>query len=229
MSKGSWSVKIRIIAILLLFCLFGIFFFLSVLGENDKAKVVVENFFEQTRDKNYLDAEKFYSKTSTQRFGSFDDSMKFHFILELALLRHFELIGEQEYKVKVERENFWLPIFGSDEISLGVELFPKSKVPFFSLEGKGILHNFITVIRENGAWKIKSINTGSSVIKSSLENIREEIDLNKYVELYDKGFLLKRINVNTNKLGELEKKIIIHSLETAIEKLHISEKPNKHK
>ncbi len=215
--------KIKIIAAIACFSLIGIFFYLSVLGENDQAKEVAKSFFADIKNNKYSAAGKFYTKTSQERSLSPDDSTKFHFILELTLLKHFGLMDEQDYNLKVKRESFWFPLIGDNEILLGIELLKKDKSSSFFHENKKFLHEFITVAREDGTWRIKSLNLEKSDLLSSFDKIQSEIDLNKYIEIHQGGFIIKKTNVNTAKMNRLEKMVIIHSLETALEKLQISD------
>ncbi len=212
--------NIKIIVGIACCCLLALFFYLSVLGENEKAIRVVKSFMTEIKDKNYSSIEQSYSKSSSRRFKSLNESMSFHFMLELALLQHFDLIDDQNYKVKVKRESFWFPLLSKNELHLGISLLSIDNTSIFpSFKKKKLLERFITATREDGVWKLKTININKSKLNNSFKEMQSTINLDKYVQIDQDGFVLNQTIVNNRKISAINRRIIIHSLETAIETL----------
>jgi len=218
MNNYKFSLK-PILAVASIFCLI-VFCYLSVLGENDKAKGVTKSFMNNIKNHNYSILNKSYSKAAEERFGSLKESMKFHFILELALLQHFGLTNESDYSIDITRENLWFPILNNTDLKLSVRLSPNNSETFLPNFNKANpLQNLFTATREDGHWKIQAVNVKESILNNTFNETQSKIQVDKYVEISANGFVLKQTEIDLDKIDALEKKVIIHNLRTAIETL----------
>lgn len=219
MLNGKVSIKSFISAVGA--CVFLLLVYVSVLGVNDSVKGVAKTFLSNIADKEYSRAVKLYSDESKNKFKTLDDSMTFHFRLELALLEYFGLMDDDGYKIDIKRENMWIPFFKSDELNVSVTLSSKedsSFMPgFLQKEQKKPLKNFITFIREDERWKIKQVNIQGSEIEKAFDEMKSKVEMNKYVKITPDGFVLNRAEIELAKISPIEQRVIVHNLQTALE------------
>ncbi|WP_136805732.1 hypothetical protein [Desulfosediminicola flagellatus] len=215
-SKFSFNKIISTVGFFMLILLL----YVSVLGENDKSKSVVDNLITNIKENNYALAERTYATDSSRKFTTLDESMKFHFILELSLLQHFGLTDSNDYQVKITRDNMWLPFLGSDRIDLSVALVSNdANFPLPTFKSPEPLAAFVSVKRENGMWKIADLNIENSEIKDVFNTIQSTLLIDKYIQLSNNKIVINQAQIDTDTITPLERKLIIHSLETALETL----------
>jgi hypothetical protein len=222
MLKISFS-KIIIIASALI-CIILFLFYVSVLGVNNNAPDDVKDFIQNISSSNYSAALQSYSEQAKKNHKSLNETMKFHFILELAMLEYFDLMDNPNYSIEIERENTWIPFLTSNELKVSVKFVPKEKTTlglsfpnFFKKNKQKSLKKFITVVRENDKWKINKINIEGSEIESIFKRLQSIVIADKYLSITPKGFVLKEADIDPTKVSSLEKKILVHNLQTAIE------------
>jgi len=215
------GLRIKILIAGACFCLVLIVLYLSALGINNRVHNNVRNFIQNISAKNYSEVLHLYSDEAITAHDSLDESMKFHFILELAMLEYFGLMESPDYSIHVKRENMWIPFTDSEELTVSVNLVPKEEAPllptFDKKDEQKPLDEFITLVREGGMWKIKKINIEGSAIESIFRKLQSDIVLDKYVRITPKGFILREAKFDLEKISPLEKKIIVHNLQTALE------------
>ena len=88
---------------------------------------------------------------------------------------------------------------------------------FFKKNKQKSLKKFITVVRENDKWKINKINIEGSEIESIFKRLQSIVIADKYLSITPKGFVLKEADIDLTKVSSLEKKVLVHNLQTAIE------------
>ncbi len=221
MNKPAFSLKVVLVSAC--FCLLAFLFFMSVLGENDNTKKVVDVFITHVKNKEYRRAEKSYSTEEKDKFKSLKESMEFHFLLEFSLLKYFGLTDSEDYKVEVKRNNFWLPFVSDNVLQLNFRLVSKdSKQILPNLNKKEYLKNFVTVTRENNNWKIKKFNIENTGLKDIFSQMSLDIQVDKYVQITENGFVINQAEIITDNISSLERKVIIHNLVTALETLRKS-------
>lgn len=200
---------------------FGCLFYISVLGENNKANLAAQMFVDNIKNNNYSSLPNAYQAEHIEKFNDFEKLIKYHFSLELSLLKHFSLLEKDDYEVKIERENLWIPFFKTNDINLNISLREKKEVlsisNFFKKEKFEPLNNFFVFTRTNGDWKIKTINIDSSQINNDFAQFNKDLDLNEYIEISQDGFHIKDHTVNVAALPLTEKRILRLSLKKALE------------
>jgi len=222
MLKFSFT-KIIIIASACI-CLILILFYVSVLGVNNNVPDDTKDFIQNIMSNNNSAAMQSYSEQAKKNHKSLNETMKFHFILELAMLEYFDLMKNPDYSIEIERENTWIPFLTSKELKVSVKFVPKEKMTlglsflnFFKKNKQKSLKKFITVVREDEKWKIDKINIEGSEIESIFKRLQSNIIADKYLSITPKGFVLKEADIDLTKVNSLEKKVLVHNLQTAIE------------
>lgn len=229
MRKIKLSTKLLIAGVSVCFILFLVF--VSVLGVNNNVNGDVKNFIQNMSSKNYAAVSQSYSDKEQQKQKSLDETIKFHFALELAMLEYFGLMENSNYSIKVERENLWIPLLTPNELKVSVNLTPQKKSTLaqslFSTAEQKPLKEFILLVRENEKWKISKINIEGSGLEDAFQRILPNIKVGKYVNITPKGFVLKQTEFEIEKISPLERKLLVHDLQTALEMLHKSNTSTK--
>ena len=215
--------KIIIIASVCI-CIILIIVYISLLGVNNRVHDDAKDFIQNISSSKYSAALQSYSEQAKKNHKSFNETMKFHFILELAMLEYFDLMENPNYSIEIERENMWIPFLTSNELKVSVKLVPREKttgfLSFLSFSQKNkqkSLKEFITVVREGEKWKIDKINIEGSDIKSIFKRIQSNVVVDKYLSITPKGFVIKATEFDLENASSLEKKVLVHDLQTAIE------------
>ena len=215
------STKIIIAAAFLCFILFLVF--VSVLGINNNAQSDVKHFFQQVSSRDYAGALKLYSEKARTKQASFQETIRFHFTLELALLEHFGLMDNPRYSIKIKRDNMWLPFLTPNELKVSVNFTPQQDTnliaEYLSKAGPDALNGFITMRRENEKWKISQINIEGSKLENVFKRIYPQVTAGKYVSVTPENIELKAAHLELKKLDPLERKILTRDLQTALEVL----------
>ncbi|OGP53228.1 MAG: hypothetical protein A2Y65_09105 [Deltaproteobacteria bacterium RBG_13_52_11] len=217
MEKPSLNVSLVSIIIILAIFVIGVVTYVSILGENHKIDRVIVAYFNNLKDGMYLEAcEGFSSNFQEGQLSSDELRVNFNFLLELSLLKHYNLIDNYDYKVELKRSHFWIPFISGDSVRVSVVLRKKGDkgVPDTLSSGhdSDLTRNLIVVEREKRSWKIKQFTVADSSISDTYNDLRQNIDLNKYIKRTPKGFLLKNTEVNFTTLTPLDKRLLRFSL-----------------
>jgi hypothetical protein len=216
MEKLRLNFSLAFIIILAIFVI-GILTYVSILGENSRIDRVITAYFNNLRDGMYLEAcEGFSSRVQEDQLSSDEQRMNFNFILELSLLKRYNLIANYDYTVELERSSFWIPYISDDLVHVSVLLRKKRGTGIsdnlVSGDNKELTRDLIVVRREKGSWKIKQFNTVNSSISGIYKDVRQHIDLNKYVQKTANGFQIKGTEIDINTLTQIDKRLLRFSL-----------------
>lgn len=219
MPNFKLSTKVIIVVAFICFVLFLVF--VSLLGVNNNAQSDVKRFLQQISSRDYAGVLEFYSEKAKAEQTSFQEAMKFHFALELALLEHFDLMDTHRYSIKIRRDNMWLPVLTTNELGISVKLAPQRDtnpiLEYLSSPGPNTLIDFITMTRENGKWKISSINIKGSKLEDIFNDILPRVATGKYVNVTPEKITLRPVFLKVKELDPLERKILARDLQTALE------------
>ena len=195
----------------------GILAYISLLGENQQINRVVTSYFDRLKEGEYLDAcESFSSDFQNGQPSGDEQRMNFNFLLESALLTQYNLIDQPEYKVKLKRSNFWIPYISDDVVHVSVLLRKKDK-RWFSFsdsndQGRNFIENLIAVKREKRTWKIKEFDIAGSSLAGVYNDLRQNLNLNKYVQTTTIGFRFNSAEVDFKNLSPTDKRLLSFSL-----------------
>ncbi|MBA4391209.1 MAG: hypothetical protein C0399_09745 [Syntrophus sp. (in: bacteria)] len=205
----------------------------SLYGENRKIDDVVSTFFEKIKNKQYqdvcLDLSGDNQKTFFSTSGQCSDSV---FLFELSLLKHYNLLNNDSYRVEVRRTHFWMP-FSQDRsmrVNIALEGENKSSVDktlsiknlfnfvkaHFTAEPRSdsrFVKDLLTVERRNGVWMIRGINIDNNGIGSEYAELKGQLRLGRYVREISDGFIIERVEVNAKDLTPVDKRVLKYNLQ----------------
>ena len=115
--------KFPVVFIVLGIFVVGILTFVSILGENQKINRVINSYFDKLKDGMYLEAcENYSSHVQPDQLTSDEEHLNFNFLLELSLLKHYNLVDHYDYEVELKRNHFWIPFVSNDSVCVSVLL-----------------------------------------------------------------------------------------------------------
>jgi hypothetical protein len=215
MEKPSLSMSL-VFGILAIFVIV-ILTYVSVLGENHKVDRVINGYFDKLKDGTYLEAcESFSSNLQEVQLASDEQRLNFNFLLELSLLKHYNLIDYHDYTVALQRSHFWIPFISDDSVRVSVLLRKKGDKGVTDVLSRGHssepIRDLIIVGREKRQWKIKRFNIADSSLADTYNDVRQTIDLNKYTKMTSHGFRLQDTEINFKTLTPIDKRLLRFSL-----------------
>ncbi len=204
------------------FIIFGIFIvgllaYISILGENQQINRIIATYFDKLKDGMYLEAcESVSSNFQDGKLPSDEQRMNFNFLLEFSLLTHYNLIDSADYKVEVKRSHFWVPYVSNDVVRASILLKKKEarRILFARSdeEGRNFIENLIVMKREKRTWKIKEFTIADSALAGTYNDVRQNFDLNKYVQKTSEGFRFNNAEINFKTLTPSDKRLLNFSL-----------------
>lgn len=218
MKKTTIVLAISLFALVII----GGILYASLLGENNEAVSTASNFLTDIKNKKYTHAIEYYTvETRKELFKSNEDAINFHFLIELALLNHFNLLKSKNYSFKMYRNNLWIPFTKNETIHLHVIYYStdNNQKTIFQSNKADQVKNIITMQRVNGSWRISKINLDHESISGIFSKLQSESVLDKYATVTKDGFLIKGISVNTDEMSDLEKRIMKFNFQKIIELL----------
>ncbi len=218
MKKTTIVLAISLFALVII----GGILYASLLGENNEAVSTASNFLTDIKNKKYTHAIEYYTvETRKELFKSNEDAINFHFLIELALLNHFNLLKSKNYSFKMYRNNLWIPFTKNETIHLHVIYYStdNNQKTIFQSNKADQVKNIITMQRVNGSWRISKINLDHESISGIFSKLQSESVLDKYATVTKDGFLIKGISVNTDEMSDLEKRIMKFNFQKIIERL----------
>jgi len=183
---------------------------LSLLGENDRVGAVVKELFTHIRQHEYAESyEHLCRDLQAHTFNNKEDFYEFCFLLHLSLLKKYDLLGENEYRIAVHRDHLWIPLLEDNDVSVSVLYRRNEPRTLLSiLAGKheeDFVQDLVTVVRERGSWKIRSINYTGSSIAGTFDELKQQMQLDQYIQQLPGGFRVAPIDVDVLHMTPLEK------------------------
>ena len=136
----------------------------------------------------------------------------FNFLLELSVLKHYNLVDHYDYKVEIKRNHFWIPFVSVDSVRVSILLREKEEKDIPDTLSRGHTSNFIddliVVVREKGTWKISQFNISDSGITGIYNDVRQNININKYTTKTTNGFRLQEADINLETITPIDKRLL---------------------
>jgi len=210
-------INLRLSFIIFAIIVVGLLAYISILGENQQINRIIATYFDKLKDGMYLEVcESFSSNFQNGKLSSDKQRMNLNFLLELSLLTHYNLIESSDYKVELKRSNFWVPYMSNDVVRVSILLKKKEarRILFArSNDQEGnLIHNLIVMVREKRTWKIKEFTIADSSLAGTYNDLRQNFDLNKYVQKTSDGFRFNSAEINFKTLTPSDKRLLNFSL-----------------
>jgi hypothetical protein len=79
-------------------------------------------------------------------------------------------------------------------------------------QGGDLIHNLIVMKREKRTWKIKEFAIADSSLAGTYNDLRQNLDVNKYVQMTSDGFRFNSAEINFKTLSPIDKRLLNFSL-----------------
>lgn len=176
----------------------------SVMGENHRAKELVEDYLESVKAGSVTGkciTLSFSNSTKAKRKLSCEDQ---NFLFLLALMKALELKDFSSIEYVADLRKHWTPFSSKDYVSVEVS---------FENQGESSLSNIEFVVKREGlSWKIENIEVSDRKLLSVYEEF-ETLDLYKYVEVSANSLELKSARLQNDSLSYVEKMLIKYNLQ----------------
>lgn len=194
--------------------------YISLLGENDRAAATVSMYFDNIANQRYEANTRLCTDAYNRQFDNVNDPITHQFSLETALLNHFGLINTEHYVVDTKRNGFWLPYVGTNTLHVSVRVNPRKSGNILAglvrhNEGKYI-DDLVTLVRDDGKWKIADINIRSSAIAKDYQESKASMLNFQYIQQTAEGFTIKENTITFSALDPIKRRIITFNLNKAL-------------
>jgi hypothetical protein len=219
----------RLLGFALVVCVVSVIAYISLLGENDRAAATVKSYFNNIAGKHYDANTHLCSRHFNSQFNNLNDPITYQFSLETALLNHFGLINTAQYKTETKRNEFWIPYIKPNSLHISIEIHPKGSTNIltnlFQPDNKAYLDNFVTLVREDGRWKIDDMNIKSKAIARDFQRTKASMQNSRYMRQTAHGFILKENTIKFSEMDPIQKRILTFNLNKALTLLKDQEQP----
>jgi hypothetical protein len=210
----------KILGFGLLFSMVAGISYISLLGENDRAQTTVKRYFDNIAGQRYDSNTPLCSFTYNQKFDNVNDPITHQFSLETALLNHFSLINTAQYTIEARRDGFWFPCLGQNTIHVSIRVSPQGSsrilTRLMDRSDQKFLKDLVTLVREDGKWKIADIDTRTSAIAKDYQETKHSMQHSKYIQQTTGGLTLKENTIEFATLDPIQKRIIRFNLNKAL-------------
>ena len=194
--------------------------FVSLLGENNNVNDTVASFYKHIKAHDYGNASTYVTADAIDRFttSSGMDFEDYAFVLELALLSHYNLIDKEDYRVVISRESFWIPYMNNATVKVGVFLKAKGKSLLENLQHLSSphkIHGLFTVERVNGIWKITQIQLQDPPLSNRFTTLAARLKNTHGVITTKTGFRVEGLRYDPTTCDDTLRHIYRHLLRKA--------------
>jgi hypothetical protein len=219
MKKPKPLLVILIVFFLPLFVIFIIA--ASLLGENGRVDAVINDFFLNIQKGDYFKAQEHIAETShAGNFNNIDQFSDFSFLLELSLLKKFNLIDKKNYKVEIRKSHYWIPFLQEEKIYVNVlfkeikeakllNLFQgrESQKSSITAKGNDYIDNLFVVRRIDGIWKITEIRILNPQISKIFQDLEKKFKSKKILSMDANTITFINFKIDVNESSPLEKRM----------------------
>jgi len=211
------SLKLTVTLTVFAVCVVGILAYVSVLGENHQIDRIITSYFNRLKDGMYLEAcDNFAPNFQEGTLPDDEQRLNFNFLLELSVLKYYNLIDQDDYKVELKRSNFWIPFISDDSVHVSILLKQKRDKEILDVlssdHSENLIDNLIVMEREKGRWKIRRFAIADSAIADIYNELRRDIDVNKYVAMTSDGLRFQNAEIDFKALTPIDKRLLKFSL-----------------
>jgi hypothetical protein len=214
----------RTLGIVLILSLVAGISYISLLGENDRAQTTVKMYFDNIASQRYQANTQLCSDAYNRQFDNVNDPITHQFSLETALLNHFRLINTAQYAIEAQRSEFWFPYLGTRTIRVSVRVQLRGAgdilTGLMDRNKQEFIKDLVTLVREDGRWKIADIDIRTSSIAGDYQETKESMQHSKYVQQTAEGLSIKENTIEFATIDPIQKRIIRFNLNKALSLLN---------
>jgi hypothetical protein len=191
--------------------------YVSILGDNHKIDDLVTRFFNDLKARNYDTVCGVLGDHPDIRALSGDDACQnFCFLLEMAFLSRFNLLDKTDYSIEIKRDHFWMPYLTDDRVRISIAFSEKKKNLvhefFYGVDSDNFVRDIMMVERRKGQWVIGEVTLGSSSLYPHYAELKERIDLERFIHRTDGGLVLKANTIRPEALDPVERRLLEFSM-----------------
>jgi len=196
--------NILIAALSALLCTF--LFCASLLGENHRAREIVNAYLEDLIAGNFsascVPVKLFSTKeTDIQRLSCEDKN----FLFMVALQSYSSSALSQKIPFETELNQYWIPYLTDDVLKIGLSYESSEK----SIE----LSNLFIIEREGWSWTLSEIQVTNQELSATFSRFTKLLDLRKFVLEKNGLFRFQSAEIDVHDLTPIEKKVLKYNLE----------------
>lgn len=203
--------------------LIGAVAYISLLGENNKIDELTQSFFQDVRLGRYDHG------IGTDMAAPHEDPSDSLFLLDLALFKHYGLLGCSNCETVFSRSRLWVPFLSEGPVMVDV-LVRKRPGGRFSEQALALMgrigssgekaefvKGLLSVDRKGGTWVLASINVKGSAIEKTYADLQNQLRLQHYLTRTAHGFTMQPFEINLHEMPLVEKEMLLHMLQKAQE------------
>lgn len=211
------EIKVKTFGALLVLAFLLMLPFVSLLGENDRAITVVQAYFDSIAAKKFDQGRKLCTDSYYKTFSGLGEDITQQFALETALLEHFKISPDTSYSVKAKRNRIWVPFMGNDTLELSLQIVARDKSEsivknYLHFGKRKYLPRFITMVRDDGRWKIDDIHVEDSVIAVSFDKAKDLMAQTTFIEQQGGELKISSKTLVISRMDPIEKRIVSFQL-----------------
>ncbi len=176
----------------------------SILGENHRAKELVENYLETVKvgsgAENCITLNLKRSSTVGKNLSCEDQS----FLFLLSLMKTLELKDFGSVSYTTDLSEYWTPFRLNNYVSVHVT---------FENLSENTLSNIIFVVERDGlSWTINKIDVNNKELVSVYDEFKA-LDLSRYIEVADDTLVIKSNHLKGGSLSYIDRMVIKYNLQ----------------
>jgi hypothetical protein len=214
----------KTLGLVLLFSMVAGISYISLLGENDRARTTVKMYFDNIAGQRYEANTHLCSDAYNRQFDNVNDPITHQFSLETALLNHYSLINTAQYTIEAQRDEFWFPYLDKNTIHVSVRVNLRGSgnilTSLMDRNNQEFLKDLVTLVREDGKWKIADIDTRASSIARDYQETKNSMQRSKYIQQTAEGLIVKENTIEFATLDPIQKRVIRFNLNKALSLLN---------
>jgi len=191
--------------------IFILLFFVSLLGENHHIDDLISSHISKLEKENFSNecVPILINSEVSNELSCNQES----FIFLVSLLKRFDLFTAKNYSVNTTRDVFWIPFYSDDIVKVSLSLVDTEVDDMGIFDEYEYISNIFIVKRHNSGWKLHEISIMDPVLIKIFHEVKEDLNFNKYIKKTTKGYIFNNVEVNTNDITYLDKRLLKFNLQ----------------
>lgn len=216
--------KIPYTAVLICITVFlSIFSFAGLLGENHRIDDLVNEHFNKLKAEDY--SVKCFPIVVENQPVDFDKSAECHdqsFLLYISLLKHYDLLGDDNYSVNTERSGFWIPYLLPGEIKVSLSFQKQSDqslIPLIDESEAIFIKDLFIIKRDKWNWVISEAHINDANLVDIYNAFSMSLDFDKYIQKTETGYQFNSVTIKSEDVTHIDKRLLRFNLQKVAELL----------
>ncbi|MFC3094237.1 hypothetical protein DRW07_14885 [Alteromonas sediminis] len=190
----------------LVFPIFVLLLSASLLGENHRAREIIQTFIEDLAAGNFssscIPVKLLPQHEAVTRGLSCEDK---NFLFMVSLLSNSDFKQTEDIGFETEVNQYWIPFLTEDYLKVGLS---------YKLNGNTAkLSNLFVIKREEWSWSVSEIQITDQKLSKTFTHFKNALDLSKYVIEKSGTYELQDSTINLLNLSPLDKMVLKYNLQ----------------